>query len=43
VSQALLLTELHELVKGKVKTIVHAHDTSRVVECLVSLADEKIR
>lgn len=38
-----LLNELHELVKGKVKSIVRAHDTSRVIECLVSLGDEKIR
>ena len=41
--QAALLKELHDLVKGKVKLIVYAHDTSRVIECLASLGDQAIR
>lgn len=38
-----LLNELHQLVKGNIAKIIYAHDTVRVVECLVALGDEKIR
>jgi len=41
--KAELLNELHQLVKGSVGKIIFAHDTVRVVECLVSLGDESIR
>ena len=38
-----LLNELLELVKGNVSKIIYAHDTVRVIECLVALGDESIR
>jgi len=38
-----LTRELHALVKGNIKKMIYAHDTVRVVECLVALGDESIR
>lgn len=38
-----LLNELHQLVKGNVSKIIYAHDTVRVIECLMALGDESIR
>jgi len=38
-----LLNELHRLVKGNVGKIIFAHDTVRVIECLVAQGDENIR
>lgn len=38
-----LLTELHSLIKGNVSKIIHAHDTVRVVECLVALGSSEIK
>ena len=38
-----LLNELHQLVKGNVGKIIFAHDTVRVIECLVAQGDENIR
>ncbi len=38
-----LLKELLGLVKGNVAKIIYAHDTVRVIECLVALGDESIR
>ena len=38
-----LLNELHQLVKGNVGKIIFAHDTVRVIECLVAQGDETIR
>lgn len=32
-----------DLVKGKLKTLVFAHDTCRVIECLFSLNQEDVR
>ena len=38
-----LLNELHQLVKGNVSKIIYAHDTVRVIECLMALGGEQIR
>jgi len=38
-----LATELHSLVKGNVKKIIFAHDTVRVVECLMALGSDDIK
>ena len=38
-----LLNDLHKLVKGNVSKIIYAHDTVRVIECLMALGDESIR
>jgi len=38
-----LLNELHSLVKGNIKKIIFAHDTVRVVECLMALGSSDIR
>jgi len=38
-----LTKDLHELVKGNIKKIIFAHDTVRVVECLMALGSEEIR
>jgi len=38
-----LTKDLHVLVKGNIKKIIFAHDTVRVVECLMALGSEEIR
>merc|ERR1712013_817058 len=38
-----LTKDLHELVKGNIKKIIFAHDTVRVVECLMALGSEEIK
>jgi len=38
-----LTTELHSLVKGNIKKIIFAHDTVRVVECLMALGTQEIK
>jgi pumilio family protein 6 len=38
-----LLKELHDLVKGQVIKLIYAHDTVRVIECLVAQGNESIR
>jgi len=38
-----LLKELHSLVKGNVEKIIFAHDTVRVIECLMALGSPEIR
>merc|ERR1719342_727837 len=38
-----LTAELHKLVQGNIKKIIFAHDTVRVVECLMALGSEEIR
>merc|ERR1712025_1381601 len=38
-----LTKDLHELVKGNIKKIIFAHDTVRVVECLMALGSDDIR
>merc|ERR1712110_1155791 len=38
-----LATELHKLVKGNIKKIIFAHDTVRVVECLMALGTQEIK
>merc|ERR1711962_383604 len=37
-----LASELHALVKGNIKKIIFAHDTVRVVECLMAMGDEAV-
>jgi len=41
--KATLLKELHGLVKGNVEKIIFAHDTVRVIECLMALGSPEIR
>jgi len=41
--QAKLVDKLYDLVKTHVKKLVVAHDTARVIECLLARGDEKIR
>jgi len=41
--KATLLAELHGLVKGNVQKIIFAHDTVRVIECLMALGSPEIR
>lgn len=41
--KAKLTTELHALVKGNLKKIIFAHDTVRVVECLMAMGSEEIK
>ena len=36
-------TELHKLVKGNIKKIIFAHDTVRVVECLMAVGTQEIK
>ncbi|CAD5210258.1 unnamed protein product [Bursaphelenchus xylophilus] len=38
-----LTQQLYELVKGKTKDIIHAHDTSRVIQCLLATGNEEVR
>jgi len=38
-----LTTDLHALVKGNIKKIIFAHDTVRVVECLMALGTQEIK
>merc|ERR1719383_476774 len=38
-----LVQELHSLVKGNIKKIIFAHDTVRVIECLMALGSSDIR
>jgi len=38
-----LIVELHSLVKGNIKKLIFAHDTVRVVECLMALGTPDIR
>jgi len=38
-----LVQELHSLVQGNIKKIIFAHDTVRVVECLMAVGSEDIR
>jgi len=38
-----LINELHSLVKGNIKKLIFAHDTVRVVECLMALGTPEIR
>eukprot|EP00092_Neocalanus_flemingeri_P002616 GFUD01002803.1.p1 GENE.GFUD01002803.1~~GFUD01002803.1.p1 ORF type:complete len:662 (+),score=236.91 GFUD01002803.1:62-1987(+) len=38
-----LTTELHSLVKGNIKKIIFAHDTVRVVECLMAMGSQEIK
>jgi len=38
-----LASELHALVKGNIKKIIFAHDTVRVVECLMAMGDEAVK
>ena len=38
-----LATDLHKLVKGSIKKIIFAHDTVRVVECLMALGTQEIK
>merc|ERR1719204_1909726 len=38
-----LAVELHKLVKGNIKKIIFAHDTVRVVECLVAVGTQEIK
>jgi len=41
--KTLLTTKLHSLVKGSIKKIIFAHDTVRVVECLMALGTQEIK
>jgi len=41
--KAKLTSELHALVKGNIKKIIFAHDTVRVVECLMAHGDEGVK
>jgi len=41
--KAKLSTELHSLVKGNIFKIIFAHDTVRVVECLMALGSDEIK
>jgi len=38
-----LTKDLHALVKGNIKKIIFAHDTVRVVECLMAIGEQEIR
>ena len=38
-----LVTELHSLLKGNIKKLIYAHDTVRVVECLMATGTQEIR
>eukprot|EP00090_Calanus_glacialis_P027679 TRINITY_DN4384_c0_g1_i1.p1 TRINITY_DN4384_c0_g1~~TRINITY_DN4384_c0_g1_i1.p1 ORF type:complete len:639 (-),score=253.64 TRINITY_DN4384_c0_g1_i1:48-1964(-) len=38
-----LTTDLHALVKGNIKKIIFAHDTVRVVECLMAMGTQEIK
>ena len=38
-----LTAQLHSLCKGNIKKIIFAHDTVRVVECLMAMGEEKIK
>merc|ERR550517_871752 len=38
-----LSTELHSLLKGNIKKLIYAHDTVRVVECLMATGTQEIR
>merc|ERR1739838_178053 len=38
-----LAKDLHKLVKGNIKKIIFAHDTVRVVECLMALGTQEIK
>uniref|UniRef100_A0A0N4UFR6 PUM-HD domain-containing protein n=1 Tax=Dracunculus medinensis TaxID=318479 RepID=A0A0N4UFR6_DRAME len=37
------ISELYSLVKGKMKELIYAHDTSRVIECLLSFAGPEMK
>ncbi|MCL4126458.1 UNVERIFIED_CONTAM: hypothetical protein GTU68_064076 [Idotea baltica] len=41
--KAELMKELYALIKGKIKSLVYAHDTVRVIETLVSLGGDEFR
>jgi len=38
-----LTSQLHSLVKGNIKKIIFAHDTVRVIECLMAMGSEEIK
>ncbi|CAB1352230.1 unnamed protein product [Coregonus sp. 'balchen'] len=38
-----LMKELQELVKGKIKTIAFAHDSTRVLQCFIRFGNDKQR
>jgi pumilio family protein 6 len=38
-----LTGELHSLVKGNIKKIIFAHDTVRVVECLMAMGSDEVK
>ena len=38
-----LVVELHSLLKGKIAKLIYAHDTVRVVECLMATGTQEIR
>ncbi|KAJ7987073.1 hypothetical protein DPEC_G00334970 [Dallia pectoralis] len=38
-----LMKELQELIKGKIKTIAFAHDSTRVLQCFIQFGDDKQR
>jgi len=38
-----LVTELHSLLKGNIKKLIYAHDTVRVVECLMATGTQETR
>lgn len=41
--RAKLMKELQELVRGKIKTIAFAHDSTRVLQCFIQFGDDKQR
>ncbi|XP_051767065.1 pumilio homolog 3 [Ctenopharyngodon idella] len=41
--RAKLMKELQDLVKGKIKTIAFAHDSTRVLQCFIQFGSEKQR
>ncbi|TRY92577.1 hypothetical protein DNTS_020494 [Danionella cerebrum] len=41
--KAKLMEEIHELVKGKIKAIAFAHDSTRVLQCFVQFASDQQR
>lgn len=38
-----LIAELFELVEGKAKELIYAHDAVRILQCLMALKDAEIR
>uniref|UniRef100_A0AAY4DGE8 PUM-HD domain-containing protein n=1 Tax=Denticeps clupeoides TaxID=299321 RepID=A0AAY4DGE8_9TELE len=41
--RAELMKELHKMLRGKVKSIAFAHDSTRVLQCFIQFANEKQR